>query len=199
MTLAATVVADGKTFANDWSTWLYPATIRPQLSVPVFADEAQSQTLNDWRLAPIPAAGDLDNHAVYVVTWPCDPRVTDAMKRGASVVVLGGGEHLLKSYPITFRTTWWQAGDKPESNLSGTFVYDHPVTRSMGPDGWCDGGWFDLLEGAAKFDLETASVRPEVIVRALPSLLLVKDKALPFEVSVEKGSLIISGLNHVRR
>jgi len=48
-------------------------------------------------------------------------------------------------------------------------------------------------------DLETATVRPRVIARPLPSLLLVKDEAMLFEVSVEKVSLIVSGLNHVRR
>ena len=66
----------------------------------------------------------------------------------------------------------------------------------MAPNGWCDDGWFYLLEGATKYVLESAPSRPNVIIRALPSLALVEDDALLFEVGVEKGTLIVSGLNH---
>ena len=99
---------------------------------------------------------------------------------------------------MTFRTSWWKAGEKRDENNTGTFVYDHPATRAMAPDGWCDDGWFDLIEGGCKFDLEKAPARPEVMIRALPSLMLPADEALLFEVGVGKGSLIVSGLNHRR-
>ena len=191
------VVANGKRLANDWSSWLYPSAIVPaNFPAPVFADETQVKQCKDWGVKPIPAHGDLDSHAVYVVSWPCDPRIVDAMKRGASVVILDGADRLMKSHAVTFRTSWWKAGDTPETNNSGTFVYDHPVTRAITPDGWCDDGWFYLIEGGKKCVLELAPVRPEVIVRALPSMAIVEDDALLFEVGVGQGSLIVSGLNH---
>jgi hypothetical protein len=117
------------------------------------------------------------------------------LKRGAGVVLVDGAEQLLKSHAITFRTSWWRAGDD-DRNHTGTFVYDHPATRAMAPDGWCDDGWFHLIEGSAKMDLESAPTRPATIIRALPSMFAVKDQALLFEVGVGRGSLMVSGLNH---
>ena len=68
----------------------------------------------------------------------------------------------------------------------------------MAPAGWCDTGWFDLLEGAGKCVLEKMPARPEVIVRALPSMAMVEDDAIMFQVGVGKGCLVVSGLNHRR-
>ena len=68
----------------------------------------------------------------------------------------------------------------------------------MAPDGWCDDGWFYLIEGGKKYVLELAPARPKVIVRALTSMALFEDEALLFEVGVGKGCLIVSGLNHRR-
>jgi hypothetical protein len=197
--ITAEVTAKGKRFVNDWSSRLYPSVIAPALlPAPVFADESQIKQFKAWDIKPIPAKGDLDSHAVYVVRWPCNPRVVAALRQGASVVILAGAHQLVKSYPVTFRTSWWKAGDNAEMNHSGTFVYDHPVTRAMAPDGWCDDGWFHLLEGSMKCGLESVPARPTVLVRALPSMALVKDDALLFEVGIDKGSLIVSGLNHRR-
>lgn len=199
LTITAKLTAGERTFGNDWTTWLYPAVIRPEASsVPVFADDTQIKPWSEWGVKPIPASGALSNQAVYVVSWPCDPRVVDAMKRGASVMLLEGAGQLMKSYGVTFRTTWWKAGDAPENNNTGTFVYDHLATRDMVPDGWCDDGWFHLLEGATKCVFDEKYARPEVIIRALPSMVRVEDQAILFEVGVEKGSLIVSGLNHRR-
>ena len=83
-----------------------------------------------------------------------------------------------------------------QANYTGTLVYDHPVTRAMVPHGWCDEGWSYLLDGAEKHDLETAPARPDVIIRALPTMELVEDAAMLYEVGVDKGCLIVSGLNH---
>ena len=71
----------------------------------------------------------------------------DAMTRGASVVLLGGAQPIFTTRTMVFRTSWWKAGEEPDNNLSGTFVYEHPATRAMAPDGWCDDGWLHLLEG----------------------------------------------------
>jgi hypothetical protein len=196
LTITAKLIANETTFTNDWTTWLYPATIRPQeLPVPVFADDAQIKQLKPWDVKPIPT-GELADRAVYVVSWPCDPRVVAALQRGACVVCLDGGQQILKSYRVTFRTSWWKAGGTPQENHAGTFVYDHPVTRAIAPDRWCDDGWFHLIEGANKFVLEGKPARPNVIVRALASMAMLEDDALLFEVSIGKGSLIVSGLNH---
>lgn len=194
--IAAEVTAGAQRYRNEWTSWLYPAEIRPATSdVPVFADDLQRAHAEGWDVRPLPAEGELAARAVYLAGW-LDPRLTDALNRGASVVLLDGGSQLLTTRGLTFRTTWWKAGDTAARNHCGTLVYDHPVTRAMAPDAWCDGGWFDLIEGSAKSVLEKAPARPSVIIRALPSLAAVEDDALLYEVGVGQGTLIVSGLNH---
>ncbi len=194
--IAVSLTIGNKQYTNDWTAWLYPATIQPATnSVPIYAGKTQCNQFKAWGLKPIPADGPLSNQAVYV-TDRCDNRLTEAMDRGACVVLLGGAGRFLKSYPITYRTTWWKAGDSPERNHCGTFVYDHPATRAIAPDGWCDPGWFHLIEGGDKYVLEKTPARPEIIVRALPSMAMIEEDALLFQVGVGKGSLIVSGLNH---
>jgi len=191
--------AHGKQYGNEWSAWLYPSAIRPvSTSVPAFASVSQPKLFATWGIAPIPAEGQLSARAVYVTDNLADTRLTDAMGRGACVICLGGADSFLTAYPLTYRTTWWKAGDVPEKNHTGTFVYDHPVTREIAPDGWCDGGWFYLIEGAKKYALEDVAAHPDVIVRALPSMAMVQDEALLFAVGVGKGCLVVSGLNHVQ-
>lgn len=193
------LAAEGRQLSNDWTSWLYPAVIRPAgAAVPVFADEIYFKQYPGWNLQHIPAKGELGSRAVYLTSWPCDSRIVDAMKRGAGVVLIDGTDQLMKSRPITFRTSWWRAGEKPwdNKNHTGTFVYDHPVTRAMAPDGWCDDGWFHLIQGSTKLELEAAPARPAVIIRGLPGMYAVKDSALLFEVGVEQGALLVSGLNH---
>ena len=200
LSLSVEVVSGERRFQNDWSTWLYPDVIKPgELSVPVFTDEAVLKQYPDWGLLPIPAEGPLDADAVYVLGRVLDARTVDALDRGASVVLLDSEDCTLGARFVTFRTNWWRGGyEHGQSNVGGTFVYDHPVTRAMAPDGWCDAGWYDLLMEAKKYSLGDAPQRPDVIVRAIPSIMVVDDEALIYEVGVGKGCLIVSGLNHDR-
>ena len=201
MKITIELTANGKQFTNDWPSRLFPSVITPkELSVPVFADAIYAKQFPNWNLQSIPSKDELSSHAVYLTSWPCDPRIVDALKRGAGVVFIDGADQLLESCPITFRTSWWRAGEPPHDakNHTGTFIYDHPVTRDISPDDWCDDGWFHLIEGSKKFNLETVPTRPEVIIRALPGMLVVKDYALLFKVGVGKGTLLVSGLNHSR-
>ena len=197
--IAAEMTHNGKPYGNDWTAWVYPATIRPaKLSLPVFVAETCRKDFADWPTTPIPAQPRLIERAVYVTGDLSDPRIVDVLNRGAAVLLLGTGKQSWPSYKVTFGTTWWKAGESPDRNHTGTYVYDHPVTRAMAPDGWCDEGWFDLLEGANKFVLDSASTRPNVMIRSLPSMVRIEDSALLFETVVGKGCLIVSGLNHRR-
>ena len=197
--IAAKLSVGKKQYQNGWSAWLYPAQIRPAKSAAaVFVFDPQRKDFLGWPVRPIPTEGALESRAVYVTDDLFDSRIVDAMDRGAGVVLLDSESPFWSSRPVTFRTTWWKAGDAPDRNHCGTFVYDHPVTRAMAPAGWCDAGWFDLIEGAGKCVLEKMPARPEVIVRALPSMALIEDDAILFQVGVGKGCLVVSGLNHRR-
>lgn len=180
---------------NEWSAWLYPSTLAtPPRPVPVFASAAQLKRWPGLKLSPIPKDAVLSSHAVYV-TGRLEPRVLAAVERGASLVLLQGGR-VFNSRPLTYRSTWWKAGDDLNANQCGTLVYDHPVTRRTAPDGWCDAGWFHLLEGGRKIVLEGFPARPRVIIRGLPSLRAVQDEAILFEVGLGEGAILVSGLNH---
>ena len=195
--IVAKLTVGEPSFTNDWTAWVYPNEIRPRKSdVSVLADAAQMKQCKDWDVKPIPAKGPLDSRAVYATSWPITPRTVDALEQGAGVILLNGINQLFKSNVTTFRTSWWKAGDAPDRNQTGTFVYDHPATRDMAPEDWCDIGWFHLLQGGKKYDIESAPVSPKMIIRALPSMALVKNETLLFEVGVGKGTLIVSGLNH---
>jgi hypothetical protein len=196
VTISASFSNGRECFRNDWSTWLYPAAIRPgRISRPVFADAEQLSRHPDWGLKPIPDQGLLNADASYLVSR-LDVRILDAMERGAGVALLGGDCLPLTQYKVTYQSSWWKAGDSPKANHCGTFVYDHPVTRATAPDGWCDDGWYFLVQGGIKFNFGNAPVGPNIIVRALPSMVLVEMYALLFEVCVGKGVLAVSGFNH---
>lgn len=205
--LEAVLIVNGREYCNDWTTRLYPeATSVPTFStdVPVYADDSVALLVAGLGAKPKPEDGLLAQRSVYVV-GSLDQGVVDAASSGASVLMLNGAEELFVARPKTFRTSWWKAGHNGglehwpldyDANDCGTVVYDHPVTRLMAPDGWCDDGWYQLINESKALVLEGAPCRPDVIIRALPGFAAVEDKALLFEVGVGEGSLIVSGLNH---
>jgi len=101
---------------------------------------------------------------------------------------------LLPTAPTRFKTSWW-LGSAKDCNV-GTVVYDNPVTGEMAPDGWCDAGWYRLLEGAQTYILDGLSDPPQVMVRALDVHRFCRSKALMFQARVGRGCLIVSGLRH---
>ncbi len=197
--IAVTLSAGQRRFSNEWSSWLYPTEIKPKaISVPLFADQTEIGQLQNCGVKPIPADGVLSDRAVYVASHLADRRMIDALDRGACVILLGEIKPALGSCILTFRSSWWKGTTDDQANHTGTFVYDHPATHAMAPDGWCDDGWLYLVEGGRKYSLEGTPARPRVIIRALPTLEKVTDEAMLFEVAVGKGCLIVSGLNHQR-
>jgi len=181
-------------YANDWAAWLYPSqTPAPRCAVGVFADSAAMGLVKPLGAKPIPGGESLDPQAVYVV-GTLDHRTVDAAERGACLVLIGS-QGFAPTVAATFKTSWWK-GSGPDDNNCGTVVYDHPITRDMAPDGWCDAGWYLLIQGARKYDLEALPAHPDVIIRGIPHLHLMADLALLFEARVGKGALVASGLNH---
>jgi len=191
--LEAELSASGRKFTNRWTTWVYPAKIPPPaLKVPLFADAVLAGALAPWGAKPIPRDSDLPEKAVYIMRQP-SPRVVDAVARGACLVLLSPAG-LLPTAPTRFKTSWW-LGSAKDCNV-GTVVYDNPVTGEMAPDGWCDAGWYRLLEGAQTYILDGLSDPPQVMVRALDVHRFCRSKALMFQARVGRGCLIVSGLRH---
>ncbi|MDB6168507.1 MAG: glycoside hydrolase family 2 sugar binding protein [Verrucomicrobia bacterium] len=198
--------ADGRQFTNQWDAWVYPAK-PPALEQrhPLYASDDLLVALAAFEPKPIPAEGDLPSPAVYVARQP-DERLLRVTGRGSSVVLLSPTD----VFPVdvtTFKTAWW-LGVFPGDSNAGTVVYDSPVTKAMAPDGWCDAGWFRLLQGAQTVILDDLTAQPDVLIRALnvhsaPTPFtreldfdyVWRNKSLLFETAVGQGSWIVSGLN----
>ena len=152
--LVAQLVAGKKRFANDWTAWLYPAEIKPApLPIPLFAEPDQLAKLPPWGIKPLPVEGVLDDRAVYITRHCVDPRMVDVLNRGGCVLAINGLDHPLNFRYVAYGTSWWKGAESSQANYTGTLVYDNPVTRAMAPNGWCDGGWSYLLDGAEKHNL----------------------------------------------
>ena len=181
-------------YANDWTAWLFPSqTSAPKGGAAVFADPMRMELVKSLGAKPIHAGETLDPKAVYVV-GALDHRLVDAAEKGACLVILGG-QGLAPTLRATFKTSWWKS-DSPDDNNCGTMAYDHPTTRDMVSDGWCDAAWYALIQGGHKYDLEALPSRPDVIIRGIPHLHLMADLAFLWEARVGKGSVLVSGLNH---
>lgn len=194
LALDAALVAGGHRYANDWTVWVFPAQIAPPATpAPVYASGDLLGLLAPCGAKSIPAGEALDAKAVYA-TSQLDQRMIAAAEQGACILLLGN-RRLFPAVPATFKTSWWKSKN-PKDNNCGTVVYDHPVTRALAPEGRCDAGWYSLLQGACKYNLEALPQHPDVIVRAIPHLHLMADLAFLFEARVGKGSIFVSGLNH---
>ncbi|MDX9972079.1 MAG: glycoside hydrolase family 2 TIM barrel-domain containing protein [FCB group bacterium] len=203
--IEATLDAAGKQFKNEWSTWVYPSeTPIAAPAVPLYASADLMAPLAAWNPQPIPD-GPLPTPAVYVVRQP-SMTLLEAAQAGSSVVCLSPAG-VFPADVTSYKPAWW-LGVFPGDSNAGTRVYDHPVTRDIAPDGWCDPAWFTLLQGAQTVLLDDLPAQPNVLIRALnthsaPSGFsryadfdfMWRNKSLLFETKVGEGVLIISGLN----
>lgn len=180
---------------NFWTARLFPKTIVPETGkTSVYIDEETTDKTPAWDIPAIPATQPLPSDAVYVVST-LNPEILDALDRGAAVV-LPSRLTTTPAIALKYQSTWWLGGGSDKDNHTGTYVYDHPVVRDMAPGHWGDIAWAHLLEGAEKHLLDSAPCRPEILVRALPSLRRVQDSAVLYKVGVGRGTLFVSGLNH---
>jgi beta-galactosidase len=193
--LEAELAAGTRRFRNAWSAWVYPAAAQPpRLDVPLLADRDLMKLLGPLGAKPIPKAGPLPAPAVYAVSLP-QRDVLAAVERGACLLLLGA-RGVLPTMQTKFKPAWWKGN--PGDNNCGTLVYDGPLLRPIAPDGWCDAGWYHLLEDASVYVLDSLPARPDVLIRSIPVLECTADRALLMQARLGEGSVILSGLNHTR-
>ena len=192
LALRATLRAAGGRWSNNWSTWVYPpdpAVHKP--AVPLLAEPSKSATFRRYEATGIPEGSSLPAEALYLTDDP-DPRVLDAVNRGACLLMLSP-QSLFDAVPNRFKTCWW-IGNAADSNV-GTVVADHPLVRPLAPDGWCDASWHALLEGGTAAVLDDLPAQPEVLVRAIDVHSQCRSKAMLFQARLGAGSIVVCGLN----
>lgn len=160
----------------------------------VYASADVGEIFPELKMELIPEMDVLSSDAIYVVS-DVEPRITDALEKGAGVVLLSEST-IFPCMSIKYQQTWWKGGDSDSANHVGSFVYPTKMMKSLETEKWCQPHWFYLLNGAVKYYLENFPKRPEVHIRALPSLVRVQDTAILFDVRIGNGTLVVSGLNH---
>jgi beta-galactosidase len=191
LTLEAELRCGSLRARNNWSAWVYPeAPAGARLTVPLFAGPEMLQGLQPFGAQPLPAKDSLPARAVYVVSRP-GSNVLAAVETGACLFCLTP-ENLFVCVTNRFKPAWWLGS--PKDCNAGTVVYPHPLTRPLAPDGWCDLGWYHLLEGAQAVLLNDFPAQPEVLVRGLDVHTVCRSKALLFQARLGRGSIVVCGL-----
>lgn len=193
MAIAVELKTGRRRVENSWDAWLYPSRVeQPEMSVPLYVADECRAVCGDFQYQKIPMEGALPERAVYV-TRNADRRMLDAMVNGAVIILLSPQE-IFPSKVNRFKTNWW-VGSESDSYV-GTVVYKNPITQAMAPEGWCDRGWYHLVEQSQAFVLDEFPQKPEVFIRSIDNHLYARDKALLFAASVGRGTLLVSGLKH---
>lgn len=184
---------DGKS-GNRWNAWLFPKNIKPDTAKKIRADKKCAQLLPpNWRALPV-SGGKCDVDCVYVVS-DLTPPLMEALVGGARVVLLDAGK-IAKPIKISYKSSWWRAGNSESSNQTGTFVDSrNPLVREFMPDKWCDIACVKIMHNAVKYDV--ADLEVENVVRSLSSMLMLGDYSLLFGAKVGAGTLVVSGFNHI--
>ena len=180
---------------NIWKTWIFPRDQKiNSFGKKVYASAEVCEIFPELKMELMPEGEVLPSDAVYAV-FAMEPRLVSALENGAGIVLLGETS-IFPCISVQYQQTWWKGGDSDSANNVGTFVYPTKMMKSLETEKWCQPHWFYLLNGAMKYYLDKFPQRPEVHIRALPSLVRVQDTAILFDVQVGKGTLVVSGLNH---
>lgn len=188
--------ANDSTYSNSWNTYLFPSRIAPSTRWPIYADEMTRKYFPiEWNVHSLSElSDDFPTEAVYAVAWS-SAQVSDAVRRGAGLIHFDAAQ-FLPSLPLAYKQSWWKAGDSETENNTGTFVYKDDLVDEVVDHHYCGPMWAPLVDGGKKFSLESQTKRPEVIVRALSSIVRVRDAAVLFHFGYGKGMVMVDGLNH---
>lgn len=178
------------TCTNEWTAWVYPSQPR-KTEKALFAAAELLSWLEAYGAKSMPAQIPYPTDAVYISNL-LTPELLDAALAGASLVLYKPWGFLTEA-PTRFKSAWWKGSEG--DNNAGTVVYDHPVTRAMAPEGWCDASWYRLLENSDGYLLDDLSAQPDVLLRGVEAGCVCRNKALLFQAAIGQGCLLVCGLN----
>lgn len=188
----ADLIAGDSRYHNQWTTWVYPSSITTSLAPgKAHATPEVLPAVRRFGVEPMPGSHPLPTDRIYITSLP-SAAMLDAVHAGGCLILLQPAS-IFASVPTRFKTAWWRGTAR--DNTAGTLVRDHPVTRDIAPDGWCDTGWYRLLESSQGFLLDDLPATPDVIVRGIEVLHACRNKAMLFQTRLGQGTLIVSGLN----
>ena len=193
-------------YKNQWSSWFFPSEIaRSSFKTLLYASADLLDQLKSFGAQPLPQNRPLPVSSVVIARQP-NMALLDTAESGNCVILLSPTGFFPTDF-TSYKPAWWLGVFEGDSN-AGTVVYDNQITHDFTPEGWCDAGWFNLLQGAQTVILDDFPVQPEVLIRALNTHgapypfsrtadfeFTWRNKSLLFQTRVGRGSLIVSGLN----
>lgn len=192
LTLSAELVdATGRT-QNEWSLWVFPSEMLPEGSHKLRSSGvAAVQKLYPWLGAGAASLAPAD--AELLIAGHLDEAASEYLKAGGRVLLLDP-EPDFAIEKTNFRLSSWDGGGP-----SGTILEaNHPALRGMNSDGWCDLQFYPLIQGSKTVFLNAFPGKIRPLVRCIDRPTRLADRAYLFEVSVGKGSLLVSGFNFER-
>ena len=119
----------------------------------------------------LPQPGDPHTGSdTVIIVDHLDSTLLEFAAMGATVLVVSSGPGSLGPLPTLqehFHPSWWTGN--AESSTDGTVVYDgfNKIAPGMAPEGWCDQGWFQLLDQSTVVMLDAIVGAAEILIRAV--------------------------------
>ena len=179
---------------NDWNFYVFPKAEKLKAnkvfvdksvvrSVPIKWTENSSADCNSFTSGDVVFAKEITSDVV------------NALENGSTVVLLSP-KNFLSRYDMKYKSQWWRAGGNDYSNYVGHFVEKSSPLSVIAPEHFCGEAFAPMFAKSYRFDVENLSAKPENTIRALSSLMYLKEYSSVMRANVGKGVLIVSGLSH---
>lgn len=187
------VANGGKTYSNSWRFFIIPEFSAP---LNLYADEGAKDAVPEWwKAKSITDISKIGKDCVmFASSYSAD--VKQALKNGATVVLMPKGNGFLPRYRMSYKSTWWKAGDHEWTNQVGHFVDEKSPFASIAPEKYCAEVMAPLLMESHHFNINALKDKPLNQIRALSSLLMIRDYTCVASGKAFNGTLILSGLSH---
>ena len=187
------VSQDGKKYSNNWRFFIIPEFSAP---LNLFADAGAADAVPEWwqakTITDISKVGK--DCVMFASSYSAD--VKQALKNGATVVLMPKTYGFLPRYPMSYKSTWWKAGDHEWGNQVGHFVEEKSPFAVIAPEKYCAEVMAPLLQESWRYSIEGLKDKPDNQIRALSSLLMIRDYTCVASGKAFNGTLVLSGLSH---
>ncbi|MBE6413477.1 MAG: hypothetical protein E7035_02855 [Verrucomicrobiaceae bacterium] len=180
--------------ANDWNFYVFPKAENLKASNVVVGKNVAEYVPSKWTEKASADCKNLKSGDVMFAKEITED-VVNALEKGATVVLFSP-KKFLPRYDMKYKSQWWRAGGNDYTNYVGHFVEKSSPLSVVAPEHFCGEAFAPMFANSHRFDVEKLSSKPENTIRALSSLMYLKEYSSVMRVKVGKGMLIVSGLSH---
>lgn len=157
---------------NSWDYWVFPE------EAPYFKESSGGAEAVDAQA----------EHKVLIVQR-LDKEAFSALAAGARVLLFGSGP-----FPSVRTSFQIMTAGRPQG-LNATVIYEHPVTKHLPHEGFCDWQFQPMMDGGETVVFNDAPVPFVPIVEMVSGYKIIRKQASMFEMRVGKGGLFVCSLN----